>query len=142
MPPVVAYTVVLSDGEVFRRCDAMRNWLNNGKRLRLFAAPMVLTPATALLAFTEATYDGYSAGVLDAKFNPCFRLAQGKWRTLSDVLTFTADSGAQDIYGWYITGGTDLVCSRAFDSPHVMAPGNPLNLNIELLDADGSIFCT
>lgn len=130
---VVAFWAVPVASNYFlnARATTLQTLLNSGQTLRLFANNITPTPATALSAFTEASYSGYAGISLASVFGSPTKIIDGEYQIQSTNLVFNGPAtGSQVVYGWYVSDGTGVQFSGLFSSPITMDSTVTLTLQL------------
>lgn len=99
-------------------------------RLHLYKNNYFPNRVSTLGAFVEADFDGYAPKDMTLADWQAIQLADGiaiaQWGV--GFTSWIADSGAQDIYGYYVTDPDDVLCILAerFDAPFPVDSGHPV----------------
>jgi hypothetical protein len=117
-------TPLWSNPFLLSRATALQAYLNAGLTLRLFSNTFTPTPASPRSAFTECTFTGYAPVSLAAAFGAPALVVDGQYQLTSVTLAFLCTSGpGQNIAGWYIDDGANMIGCQAFDSPFHISSG-------------------
>ena len=127
---------VLADGQVERRAEAERDFINGslGATLHLWThETLVPDPGTTLAALqaAEADYPGYEPFDLVGTYGAVEQAEPGQWLTRSGTAEFAApeSGGAVTINGAYLVVEGELHSSQRFGAPvELEQGGDPLLL--------------
>jgi hypothetical protein len=97
--------------------------------LRLYKNNYTPNRVSLIGAFTECDFDGYAAKDMTLADWQAIQLADGiaiaQWG--AGFSSWIADSGSQNVYGYYVTDPDDTLCILAerFDAPFPVDSGHP-----------------
>lgn len=116
--------------------DRLLGWMLNtanssNQTLKLFKTNVTVSASTVVGDLTEADFSGYSAKTLTRGSWTVTQVSSKASASYSDQ-TFTASSGSQTLYGYYIVDNSgNLLWAENFTSSKTIDSSNPLVISLK-----------
>lgn len=123
---------------------ALRTLWNGTSELALFQSDTIPDPTTVLSDLVEASYDGYAPIDLTGDWTVPVKDEEGfySFETTAHQFDPPETGDTQNLYGYYITDGTEVVALERFPTPIPMGPGElGFRIRIKYTRKAEAVFC-